>query len=88
MSTGFEQIAHSAGLLQLKKEHRKTLQAMRGCPEFPVCQGWCPHERYVSVRHNQGHRDDCCGLRDLIAHLRRRMADEPPSLRRPCPAAG
>jgi uncharacterized protein len=77
MNTSFVKISNSAGLLQLKKEHRDATEAMRGCPEFPVCKGWCPHERYVSIRHNKGHRDDCCGLRDLIAHIRNRMADEP-----------
>ena len=77
MNTSFTRIANSAGLLQLKKEHLDAMEAMRGCPEFPVCKGWCPHERYVSIRHNKLHRDDCCGLRDLIAHIRNRMADEP-----------
>jgi uncharacterized protein len=77
MNTSFVKIANSAGLLQLKKEHRDAMEAMSGCREFPICKGWCPHERYVSIRHNKGHRDDCCGLRDLIAHIRNRMADEP-----------
>ena len=77
MNTSFAKIANSSALLQLKKEHRNTTEAMRGCPEFPVCKGWCPHERYVSIRHNKSHRDGCCGLRDLIAHIRNRMADEP-----------
>jgi serine-type anaerobic sulfatase-maturating enzyme len=77
MSTTFTEIANSAELLQLKKDHRNAMEAMRGCPEFPVCKGWCPHERYVSIRHNELHRNDCCGLRDLITHIRNRMVDEP-----------
>ncbi|UCC99507.1 MAG: glycosyltransferase, partial [Phycisphaerales bacterium] len=77
MHTSFMKMANSAELLQLKKEHQDALDAMKGCPEFRVCQGWCPHERYVSIRHNRLHRDDCCGLRDLITHIRNRMADEP-----------
>jgi len=77
MSTSFTEIANSPRLLQLKKEHHGAMKVMRGCPEFPVCKGWCPHERYVSIRYNKEHRDDCCGLRDLIAHIRNRMADEP-----------
>jgi len=76
MNDSFIEIANSAGLLQLRKEHRDAMEAMSGCPEFPVCKGWCPHERYVSIRHNKLHRDDCCGLRDLISHIRNRMADE------------
>jgi uncharacterized protein len=77
MNDSFTEIANSAGMLQLKREHRNATEAMRGCPEFPVCNGWCPHERYVSIRHSKLHRNDCCGLRDLIAHIRNRMADEP-----------
>jgi radical SAM protein with 4Fe4S-binding SPASM domain len=77
MNDSFIEIANSAGLLQLRREHRDAMEAMSGCPEFPVCKGWCPHERYVSIRHNKWHRDDCCGLRDLISHIRNRMADEP-----------
>lgn len=84
MSTSLAEIANSSGLLQLKKEHRDAMEAMSGCPEFRVCKGWCPHERYVSIRHNKWHRDDCCGLRDLIAHVRNRMADEPKYLHSKC----
>jgi uncharacterized protein len=83
MTTSFKKIANSTGLLKLKKDHHYAVEAMRGCPEFPVCKGWCPHERYVSIRHNKLHRDDCCGLRDLIAHIRNRMADEPKMFSRP-----
>lgn len=77
MNSSFTEMANSNELLQLKQEHRHAVEAMKGCPEFPVCNGWCPHERYVSSRHNRRHRDDCCGLRDLISHIRNRMADEP-----------
>jgi uncharacterized protein len=77
MNASFAELANSEGLLQLKKEHHYAVEAMKGCPEFQACKGWCPHERYVSIRHNKSHRDGCCGLRGLIAHLRNRMADEP-----------
>ena len=77
MNTSFTTIAGSAELRQLKEAHHRALEAMSACCEFPICKGWCPHERYVSLRHNRGHRDDCCGLKDLIGHLRHHMADEP-----------
>jgi len=76
MNNSFTQIAKNTKLLQLKNEHRDAMEAMSGCPEFDVCKGWCPHERYVSIRHNKRHRDDCCGLRDLITYIRNRMAEE------------
>lgn len=57
-------------LISLKNANESELVPMQSCPEFRVCNGWCPHERYLSVRHNPHHRSDCCGLRDLIAHIR------------------
>ena len=68
----FAEMRSSANLQALQVEREQALDAMRTCPEFGVCQGWCPHERYLSVRHDPGHDDGCCGLRDLIAHIRSR----------------
>ncbi len=66
----FATIRASARMRELREENERALSRMRGCPEFKVCNGWCPHERYLSVRHNPNHRADCCGLRELIAHIR------------------
>ena len=57
MNDSFMELAKSPELLKLKKEHRDAIKSMSGCPEFTVCKGWCPHERYVSIRHNKEHRD-------------------------------
>jgi uncharacterized protein len=73
----FGEFRRSANMLALEEENRQSLDAMRGCPEFVVCNGWCPHQRYLSVRHNLHHRQDCCGLRRLIEHIRARMIEEP-----------
>ena len=56
----------------------RALDAMSSCPEFGVCNGWCPHERYLSVRHNINHRTNCCGLRDLINHFRSSLGSDCP----------
>lgn len=78
----FADLRASLNLKLLELDERRALDAMRACPEFGVCQGWCPHERYLSARHNPSHVGDCCGLRKLINHVRRRL-DEPV----PVPAA-
>jgi uncharacterized protein len=69
----FQDLEGHAGLGELRAENERALQRMRSCPEFGVCNGWCPHERYLSERHNLSHRGTCCGLRDLIAHMRDRL---------------
>ena len=76
MEHDFAQLRASPNLLALQVENEQALDAMRDCPEFGVCNGWCPHERYVSLRHNLRHCSDCCGLRPLIQHIRARMPKE------------
>jgi serine-type anaerobic sulfatase-maturating enzyme len=57
----------------LDKANRNELQKMKTCSEFSICNGWCPHERYLSLRHNVLHNSSCCGLRELIQHIRNNM---------------
>ncbi|MGH9124777.1 MAG: radical SAM protein [Acidimicrobiales bacterium] len=57
----------------LTGQREAELDAMRACPEFALCQGWCPHEQYLARRHDPAYRDTCCGLRGLIDHVRNRL---------------
>jgi len=67
---GFADFDRHPRLLALRHENARALDRMRACPEFAVCNGWCPHERYLAERHQPDHTGDCCGLRGLIAHMR------------------
>jgi len=66
----FSTIRRAEAMLMLKDEEATALTGMESCPEFGVCKGWCPHERYLSLRHNPNHGSTCCGLRTLISHIR------------------
>jgi uncharacterized protein len=68
-------IRGSEHLRRLQDDNARALALMHKCPDFDICRGWCPHERYLSVRHNPGHTNECCGLRPLIAHIRSRMKE-------------
>jgi uncharacterized protein len=74
---GFARLRCSENITAIKRENEQSLARLRACPEFPVCQGWCPHERYTAFRHDPLYREDCCGLRDLIVHVRSRLDSEP-----------
>jgi uncharacterized protein len=74
MHENFAAIRIAPKLESLKSDWLADRNQMQGCPEFRVCQGWCPHESYVSRRHNVSHSPDCCGLRGLIEHIRSQMA--------------
>lgn len=66
----FADFRTSANMAALKVGREQELAMMRSCPEFGVCNGWCPHERYLAVRHDPSYREGCCGLRPLIEHIR------------------
>jgi uncharacterized protein len=66
----FGAMRHSPQFEVLAAENNHALARMRSCPNFAVCNGWCPRERYTSVRHNPIHRDECCGLSELIDYIR------------------
>lgn len=72
---GFNDFDRHPRLLALRQANDRALDQMRACPEFAVCNGWCPHERYLAERHQRDHASDCCGLRGLIAHMRARRAE-------------
>jgi len=71
----FSVLRESAKLQRVAAKNHQDLAAMQACPEFGICNGWCPHERYLSFRHNSSHSDQCCGLRELIGHMRTRLAE-------------
>jgi uncharacterized protein len=82
LTHSFADIRKSDALQQLQIENASALNRMRRCPDFQVCQGWCPHERYMSQRHNPHHSADCCGLSTLIDYIRDRELEptRPPVL--------
>jgi len=68
-TTTFAEMRTSAAMRALQTKRARELEQMSSCERFGVCQGWCPHERYLSARHNAEHDDTCCGLRELIDHV-------------------
>ncbi|MFJ6784126.1 radical SAM protein [Streptomyces yangpuensis] len=79
----FTAVRRNALLHERTEDHAQDRERMRSCAEFDVCHGWCPHVRHTSRRHYAEHREDCCGLRPLIAHIRA----NPPRNTEPAPAA-
>jgi uncharacterized protein len=74
MTDRFSSLCNGFKMAQLRKKREHELNSMKSCPEFTICQGWCPHERYLAMRHYTGYRSGCCGLDRLIQHVRVRMA--------------
>jgi uncharacterized protein len=46
-----------------------VVEATRSCPWFHICQGACPHDRYLRARRGVPHDESCCGLAPLLADM-------------------
>lgn len=53
----------------LAAENHEATDAQKSCRYFQYCRGWCPHERYLSIRHDPRHDASCCGLSALFEGL-------------------
>ncbi len=73
METSFAAVRRSRQMAALQRaeggEHR-TLR--RRCPQYAVCGGGCPHDRYVARAAAPG-TAACCGMRALIEHVADRL---------------
>jgi uncharacterized protein len=66
----FADLRSGSAMAALVRQRAAELATMSRCPEFEVCNGWCPHETYLSRRHDPSHDAGCCGLQQLIRHIR------------------
>ena len=73
LTDSFSSISSNPRLKSLRAENDVALRPLRNCPNFEVCNGWCPHERYVGLRHDPEFTDRCCGLDDVIEPIRQRI---------------
>jgi uncharacterized protein len=73
VSDTFADLRSSPAMKLLRTENRAALETMRDCPNFAICNGWCPHERYTAFRHDPEFSRSCCGLGGLIDHIRARV---------------
>ncbi|AKJ03246.1 uncharacterized protein ATI61_11885 [Archangium gephyra] len=65
----FSEIRSNPKTRALWAENQRATALMNTCPHFRYCRGWCPHERYVSQRHEPHASTSCCGLAPLFDAL-------------------
>lgn len=64
----FAEMRSASALQRILRQTAETVSAFCGCPHATVCQGWCPHEAYLS--RLAGTADErCCGLAPFLDAL-------------------
>lgn len=75
LDSDFTQIGSSGKLNVLKQRRAADITRMRNCSAFDICNGWCPHEKYLASRHDSLNSNVCCGLLPLIEHVKSHLED-------------
>jgi uncharacterized protein len=75
--SGFVAICKAKPLVRLQRAASRESKEMSVCPYYSVCNGGCPHDRYLARRYDPKHDSTCCGQRALIAGLTERMRGAP-----------
>ena len=52
-----------------------AVDTLRDCPWFQVCQGACPHDRYIAHRRGVSFEQGCCGLAPLISTIAEKLGE-------------
>jgi uncharacterized protein len=73
----FRDVRGSARMQRLVAEEKGRIAVLSACPWFGICNGGCPHDRYVARKYMPDDNGACCGLRPLIEHVCDRVKHNP-----------
>lgn len=71
----FADMRAAQALQRIRRQTGETVSSYSGCPHVSICQGWCPHEAYLS-RLGGATETGCCGLAPFFDAL---SAEEAPA---------
>ncbi|CAM1358679.1 Radical SAM additional 4Fe4S-binding SPASM domain [Tenacibaculum sediminilitoris] len=74
-TNSFYEIQQSSKLKSLISEEETNLKLLDECPKIAICNGGCPHDRYIAKKIvNKSQK--CCGQLSLIAHMEEKVISE------------
>ena len=65
----FDSIRAGEPFKALQEGERRNLDKLAGCQYHDICNGGCPHDRYIAGKYLPGYTGACCGQSGLIAHM-------------------
>ena len=69
----FESIAATEKFRDLVAGERRSQALMSACPHHAICNGGCPHDRYIARKYDATFDGRCCGQSALIEHIKARI---------------
>jgi uncharacterized protein len=73
LQSSLTEIAGSPRVAAMRAANQAAVDQAKGCRWFNVCQGACPHDRYLRERRMPGADESCCGLAPLLDDIAARL---------------
>lgn len=65
----FDDIRHSQQFEFLTATESHNQEQLANCQHYDICNGGCPHDRYIARKYRPNYTGECCGQNRLIAHV-------------------
>ncbi len=62
-------MSFSPSVAKARADTADAVSLAHGCQWFAVCQGGCPHDRYLRQRYARPQNESCCGLAPLLSDI-------------------
>lgn len=74
LTDDFEGILRTDKFRRLIVDESRNQSSMSSCPHHAVCNGGCPHDRYIARKYDPAFDGRCCGQSALIEHIKAKVA--------------
>ncbi|MEE9455513.1 MAG: radical SAM protein [Paracoccaceae bacterium] len=74
----FQDIKESQKIQGLVALEERRVTKLKQCSNFKMCNGGCPHDRFIADKYDKGFNGKCCGQFDLIEHIKVKISANVP----------
>ncbi len=74
----FHNIKESQKIQGLVAQEERRVTKLKQCSNFKMCNGGCPHDRFIADKYDKGFSGKCCGQFDLIEHIKAEISANVP----------
>ncbi|MGM9508046.1 radical SAM protein [Larkinella sp. GY13] len=76
LESDFDSLFKSPQMRALRRQERDNLQRLSACQHYGICNGGCPHDRYIAKKYRTDFTGECCGQNRLISHIIRALGQD------------
>jgi len=72
----FLAVSNSQKMQDLRTNESNKINSLMQCKWFHICNGGCPHDRYIAEKYSEDYDSKCCGMHDLIEYIHNNIEED------------